>query len=308
MTPTDDTDDARRAILEQVRAGLLSPEEAADRLDALDELDPTDAASAPADDAAPPRVDDDHRDRARPSSTAGDRPVRRVHVISGARPVRVVGDPTVHQAVVSGPHSVSWEGDTMVVHTGSEASWDDIAFSRRWRHDHDRSYGHGRERSESRGGDEAWGGPWVHREQYRRSRRAEPLVVRMKPELDLEFTMDAGTLVVEQVLGAIRGRLSAGRATIDGFAGPVDLAVAAGDLRATGRLTKGDSRIQCDVGRVTLTLLEGSDVRIIRHVSLGSFDSESDLVGSGRASLDVTVSVGSVRVRTPNGSSRVRSA
>ena len=41
-----------------------------------------------------------------------------------------------------------------------------------------------------------------------------PVEIRMRPDLDLDVTMDAGPLVVAQVVGAIRGRLSAGKATI----------------------------------------------------------------------------------------------
>ena len=323
------TDDMRRTILEQVRAGKLSPEEAAAQLDtldapsgaagsrggamaedAVDEGTVHDGTSTATDDGRPgpgpgSGGDEDPRASADAPPPPHEGPVRRIQVVSAVRAVRVVGDPTVHHAAATGPHTLQWEGDTMVVTAGTDAGWDDVAFaySRGWA-------GHGHPGDDRRGprGREEWrSSSFGRRDQSRRGRRGDPLVIRMRPDLDLVFAIDAGSISVEGVTGAIHGRVSAGRAVIDGFEGPLDLSVAAGDLRARGRLTRGDSRIQCDVGRVTVDLLEGSDVRIDRHVSMGSVDVDTQVVGSGRASLDVTVSLGSVRVRTPDGSSRVRS-
>jgi hypothetical protein len=321
------TDDARRAILEEVRNGTLSPEDAAARLEALDvdAAGPGPDGRTTGDDRAGEETvrqaaggggaDDGgrghgrgHHDDPRAWSDAPppphEGPVRRIRVVSAVRAVRVVGDPTVHHATATGPHTLQWEGDTMVVTAGTDACWDDVAFAygRGWA-------GHGHHDDERHGprGREEWRSTFGRRDQGRRGRRSDPLVIRMRPDLDLVFTVDAGSISVEGVTGAIQGRVSAGRAAIEGFEGPVDLAVAAGDLRARGRLTQGDSRIQCDVGRVTVDLLEGSSVRIDRHVSMGSVDVDTQVVGSGRAKLDVTVSLGSVRVRTPDGTSRVRS-
>ncbi len=294
----------RRAILDQVRAGTLSPEAAAAQLDALEA---SGDKPAPAD-----KRPDEGRGRHEDSGATADSPpaphdgrVRRIQVLSAVRGVRVVGDPTVHQATASGPHTLQWEGDTMVVTAGTDAGWDDIAFAYRsgWMG----QSRHGQDRHGPRGREEWRGSAFSSRDQSRRARRGDPLVVRMRPDLDLVFTIDAGSISVDGVTGAIQGRVSAGRAVIEGFEGPVDLSVAAGDLRARGRLTQGDSHIQCDVGRVTIDLLEGSSVRIDRHVSMGSVDADTQVVGSGRANLDVTVSLGSVRVRTPEGSSRARS-
>lgn len=83
--------DLQREILTQVAAGQISAEEAATRLEALDQGAPA-AAQAP---AAP----------------AG----REVRVVSQFGAADVIGDPTVAFAVADGPHKARQDGDTMVI-------------------------------------------------------------------------------------------------------------------------------------------------------------------------------------------------
>lgn len=277
---SSELDQALRDILSRVKAGTLSPEDAADQLDSLGD----------------PAGDDEGGERSLDGQNG--RRVGRIDVRSAARPVRIVGDPTVHQAVVTGPHTLAWQGESLVVTSGAEeGGWEEGAFSAQW---HRRfGGGPGRWRSEPGTTGDAWPtGSWSHREHVGRGRRGESLIVRMRPDLDLSFTVDAGIVTIEGVVGPIRGRLNAGRATIAGFEGPLDLSVAAGDLRATGRLTHGVSRVECATGRVNVDLLAGSDVRVVRQVTLGTVEFDEEVVGAGRATLEVNVRVGSARIRS----------
>src|SRR5581483_7144610 len=88
------TDDAgttrtpgRRQILEQVAAGELTPEEAEEMLrSSVSEV--------------PPKQD--------PSVT-------KVVIRAGAGALEIIGDPSVAQTDVEGPHQISIEGDTLVI-------------------------------------------------------------------------------------------------------------------------------------------------------------------------------------------------
>src|SRR5919201_4166284 len=79
-------EDKKRAILGQVAAGTISPEEAAQRLDELERAQDAEA-------------------------------LRRVRIIGEAGQVEVFGDPDVKEAVVDGEHSVRREGDTLIIDT-----------------------------------------------------------------------------------------------------------------------------------------------------------------------------------------------
>ncbi|MDQ6715012.1 MAG: hypothetical protein M3Z83_02750 [Actinomycetota bacterium] len=93
-------DDQRRRILTAVATGEVSPEEAADALDALS----ADDGPGPADEV--------------PVSAPSD--LSRVRVVANARAVRIVGDPGVREAVADGPHELHRDGDTLVVEGESD--------------------------------------------------------------------------------------------------------------------------------------------------------------------------------------------
>jgi hypothetical protein len=92
-------EDKKRAILGQVAAGTISPEEAAQRLDELERARATDA-------------------------------LRRVRVIGEAGQVEVFGDPDVKEAVVDGEHSVRREGDTLIIETEADVMGPGFSFIR----------------------------------------------------------------------------------------------------------------------------------------------------------------------------------
>jgi hypothetical protein len=140
--------------------------------------------------------------------------------------------------------------------------------------------------------------------------------VRMHPSLALEATVSAGSLTVRRVHGPITATVAAGSAKIDDFEGPITLAVSAGSVSARGRLTWGQSRIDCDAGSVSLLLARGSSVSIRARSDLGKISlpgghstdgrgwllggTSEATVGGGEATLDVRVNMGGVSVNVDN--------
>jgi hypothetical protein len=86
-------EDGRRRILELVREGRMSPEEAGRRLE----------------DMVPPTLAADHETRSEPGR------VRRVRINGSFGSVNVIADPAVRDAVARGPHTAHVDGDTMVI-------------------------------------------------------------------------------------------------------------------------------------------------------------------------------------------------
>ena len=207
------------------------------------------------------------------ASPAGN-PLGRVRVVHRMGTVTVLGDPSVAEAVAEGPHTARREGDVLVI----ESEDTDRGFT----------FGGGRVRIsvDDRG-----------------------LVVRMNPQLGLEVDINAGTLRVGGVLGAISGELHAGSAVIDGFRAPLNLAIQAGSLKAGGVLVGGASRVHCAAGSVKIHLGTGSDVRIAARTSLGRISlpdvghragvgalRRDCVLGAGTGSLDIESEMGSVTV------------
>jgi len=240
----------QRDILSQVAAGALSPEEAAARLHELE-----------------------RRDTAEPGA------VRRVRVVRQMGPAEVVGDPSVREVTVEGPHNVRREGDLLVVCGESELRDGGFSFGREAGrfalHMHD--------------------GP-------------HQLLVRMNPALALEATVTAGTFRVRGVTGPIRAEVQAGSTRIEGAAGPLELSVQAGSLRAGGRILDGTSHIRCEAGSVHLHLERGSSARVVARTTLGKISlprsaawivgagGREATIGTGRATIDIETTMGTVRV------------
>jgi hypothetical protein len=253
-------DEKQRAILGEVAEGRLSPEEAAVLLQEVDEAE---QAERPAE---------------RPAG------VRRVRVVGALQLTRVVGDPTVREAVAEGPHAAQREGDTLVIRGEADAGGAGFTF-----------------------GPRSWGLNLASLVATRPAR----LTVRMHPELALEAELGAGALSVDGVSGPLRVEVEAGSARIERFRGPLDLAVEAGAVQASGVLDQGASRIRCESGSVRVHLEQGSSVRIRAAAELGRValpggsgagawtaggGTREAVVGAGAASLDVRTELGSVAV------------
>lgn len=106
--------DVRREIVEAVARGAMTPEEAATRLQELDQ----ERSVATVESDAP----------------ASDSSLARVRVELSVGSVRVYGDPSVTGAVAEGRHTASREGDTLVIRASGLDSDEGFVFSRRGFH------------------------------------------------------------------------------------------------------------------------------------------------------------------------------
>ncbi|HVS04779.1 MAG TPA: DUF4097 family beta strand repeat-containing protein, partial [Candidatus Dormibacteraeota bacterium] len=119
-----------------------------------------------------------------------------------------------------------------------------------------------------------------------------------------EVQSQAGSLRIRDVKAPIKADVQAGQTRIEGFASPLQLTARAGSVRASGRLDHGASRVTCEAGSVKLRLEEGSSVRVTAKTTLGSVSVSGQqqdgawLIGDGRGTLDVSTTMGSVRVVT----------
>jgi hypothetical protein len=199
---------------------------------------------------------------------------------------KVIGDPAVRTLRVEGPHRIRIEGDEAFVE--NEMS-DDLFGGEGGRHI----------RINGRSGRR------VRIQGIQGFRGHEILEVRVNPSLPLDFDCDAGMIEIIGVAGALTGRINAGNAVIEDFAGPINLSVNAGKLRARGRLTGGSSTVDVNVGKADVLLEPGSSVRIVKSATLGSAEADDDVVGGGDGTLRVTCSLGAVRVHSPTSSLRM---
>ncbi|HXA43352.1 MAG TPA: hypothetical protein VNV65_10635 [Candidatus Solibacter sp.] len=253
--------DTRREILTQVAAGTMTPAEAATRLEEVERAQ-SQASAAPVGASAP-----------------GD--IRGVRITSSYGRIVVLGDASVAQARIEGPHVARTENGVLVIET------DDSGEGNFW-------FG-GRE-----------GGHWWD------NFRWPPITVWMNPQLELWVSTDAGGVTVTNVLGPIHAEVQAGSLAVNGFGGPLDLLASAGSIRGEGTLRQGASRIKCDMGSVRLALAPGSDVRVSAVTELGkvSIDNGTEhpsraarwgdrveaVYGAGSASLDIESQMGSITV------------
>ncbi|HEY6875459.1 MAG TPA: hypothetical protein VI384_03785 [Candidatus Dormibacteraeota bacterium] len=265
-------DDKKREILNLVRDGSISAEEGAARLDAL--ASGGDAAPAPASTAVFPP----------PPAPGADKGVAQsVKVLSQFGSAEVVADPTVAVAVAEGPHRARVEGDTLVIEHVPFQEEDTFTFGMAGR------------RVEINGFDF-------------KTRRG--LKVRMNPDLPLLASVQAGSLRVDGVHGAITAEVQAGSCTVNDFRAPINITSQAGSVNANGRLDSGASKVRCEMGSVRLGLDRQSSVKITARTTMGkiSIDDASGerviaghtgkevTIGSGAGTLDIDGAMGSVRI------------
>jgi hypothetical protein len=275
-------EDQRRAVLERVARGELSPADAASLLDGME--------SRPGAGSAEPREENDwasdwSRDPgwSRPEAPPAPGPegrAARIRIVRAIGTADIIGDPSVSEAMVEGPHRANREGDTLVI-VGQDDGLDMPGFF--------------------------FGGPGRHRvremrRQHRRMGDFYPLRIRVNPDLPLEIEAQAGKVRVRGVHAPIRGNVQAGGLDIVDFRSPIDLTVQAGSVNARGRLDAGESRVRCDAGSVRFRLERGSSVRVTARNTLGKvvFDSgnpyEPWVIGAGDGTLDIDTTMGAVRV------------
>lgn len=274
--------DERRAVLERVARGELSPTEAASLLEELEsheqepqpERDPRDWA---ADWVGQP-------ESAEPAPPTAGPGAARIRVVRTMGTADIVGDPTVREAVAEGPHLARREGDTLVIEGQDDALGMGAGFQFGWHHGPPNPH-----RMRRRGRGFRWGD-------------AEPLRVRVNPDLPLEVDAQAGKLRIRGVHGPIRANVQAGSTAISDFRSPLDLTAQAGSVVAQGRLDQGASRIHCEAGTIRIHLERGSSVRVSARATLGkvrfgSADPRTPwVIGAGEGTLDIDATMGSVAV------------
>jgi hypothetical protein len=276
-------------LLKDVAEGRVSPDAAAALLD-----DPEAPAQGPAaspagpgasalDDPAGPGTGQDRRDTVG-SAGAPERLVLRV----SARGVRLIADPsvaTVH--VEGGPHRVRQEGAILRVEADTiPPEGDDDGFSltespSQWRR-------------------------WLNRRGV-----ANNIVVRANPGLPVEAAVDAGALDITGWRAPMTFSVNAGAVRASDCHGLVDGTVRAGSAKLEVLLPAGHSRLHAEAGSVELRLLKGSDVTVKAQAELGAISIADSLggakvagngkaeavVGDGTGSLDLTVTMGSAKVK-----------
>lgn len=273
--------DERKAVLERVARGELSPAEGAAL---LEEMEAQAATSPPTDDPRDWTADWARETDWAPPQQAGQggQGAARVRIVRAIGTADIIGDPTVVEAVADGPHSARREGDTLVIE-GEENPFGVPGFHFAW----------------------AGGGP----RPYRRWRQRRgfpfgdmmPLRVRVNPDLPLEVESQAGKLTIRGVHAPIKAEVQAGSTDIVDFRSPLDLSVQAGSVRARGRLDHGASRIRCEAGGVRIRLERGSSVRVSARTTLGKVQFDNDgsepwVIGSGEGTMEISATMGSVRV------------
>ena len=287
----DETHDPElRALLAQVAAGTLAPEEAGRRMAATaaptadaatDEGAGTEPPTAPAsgvrvvpNPTASPGV-------TRP--TAGDGgPIDRVVIRATAVKLVLMGDPTVTGASVEGPHVARRDGGALVIDTDADPAPGDFSYE-----------------PNTRRAGKAFG----------RWRGGETVIVRVRPELPLEVSVAAGSIVATGLKGGLRFSVDAGSLKAMDCSGPVDGRVASGSAALEWLLTGGSSRLRCELGSVKVRLDPRSDVTVKARAELGSVDlgrsigrraqrlSASWSSAHGTGALDIDVSLGSAKVQ-----------
>ena len=272
----DDTAGGRqRQILQQVAAGEVTPEDAAELLARVEAEGAGTAVEAEVP-AAPPRSADEPVSQSggeasgAPAPRADDDPqVAVIRVRTNCRALSIVGDPEVRTAVAEGEHTARLDGTTLTIESSLD-SRSGFAFVR--------SPGFRTRAMVKVGADQI-----------------RPLVVRMNPDLALDSQMDAGSMTIRGVHGPIKAHTSAGAMRIDDFDSPIEIKVAAGSATARGRLVDGESRVECDAGKVSIRLSSDSSVKVRGRVNLGQLNAP-DSVGGGIGSLDIVANLGAVEV------------
>lgn len=276
----------RRKILERVASGELSPENAAELIDALNDRGP--------------------------AKTTEDEKVTAIRVQGTFRTLRIEGDPSVKTAVAEGEHRARVENGTMIF----DADPDDdgsgyVLFGPRPLRDRDRERNRERRReSRHRRRVSARVDLGAGRRFTWEGGRPPVLRIRMNPELPLEVDMTAGSARVEGITGPIVADLTAGSARFEGVRSPFRAEVDAGSVQVSGRFDRGDSAIRCTAGKVNLFLEKGSSVRIVARTTMGKVKLPDDnswkgfigagkheaVVGSGEGTLEVEATTGAVSV------------
>jgi hypothetical protein len=280
-------------LLKDVAEGRVSPDTAARLLDRPEALaqglapSPAGPGATASDELPGPGGGQDPWEAPGSAGASESAPERLVLRVS-ARGVRLIADPsvaTVH--VEGGPHRVRQEGAILRVEADTiPPEGDDDGFSltespSQWRR-------------------------WLNRRGV-----ANNIVVRANPALPVEAAVDAGALEITGWRAPMTFSVNAGAVRASDCHGLVDGTVRAGSAKLEVLLPAGHSRVHAEAGSVELRLLKGSDVTIKAQAELGAISMADSLggakvagngkaeavVGDGTGSLDLTVTMGSAKVK-----------
>jgi hypothetical protein len=229
-------------ILRRVAAGELTPEEALPLLDAV-----RGAAEAPAGPApeAPAWGTPPGPGAASPAAGGEDGAPRRVRVAVSYRSLRVLADPGVDGAFVSGEHTVRRDGDALVVEASGLPA----------------------------GGDDEAPGKFSFSNLPRTITRArelqnKELTVRFNPRLPLEVDVAGASVRVTGGEAGARIRLLASALKVDVLRGPLDLDAVTSSVKGTIG-PSGSSRISAESSSIKVNLVAGTGVRINARNRMG---------------------------------------
>jgi hypothetical protein len=280
-------------ILRRVAAGELTPEEAMPLLDAAR----TGAQSTPPPETWAPawgtRPGPEAPDlRGEPGDVREGAAPRLVRVAVSYRSLRVLADPGVDGAFVSGEHTVRRDGDALVVEaTGLPAFGGDEQPGRFSFSDLPRTLPRTLARA--------------------RAIQSQELTVRFNPRLPLEIDVAGASVRIVGGEAGARIRLLASALKVDSLRGPLDLDAVSSSVKGTLGPT-GSSRISAESSSVKVGLVAGTGVRInarnrMGKVVLPSGATKGDMVdpglrdavvGDGRGELAVESVMSSVIIGT----------
>lgn len=199
--------------------------------------------------------------------------------------VVVVGDPTVTTAEAQGPIIATHEGNALRL---DNRPINDSGFSF--------------ERGDTRGTR-----PW---RRWRDFGNPETITVRINPELPLELSLAAGSAQVTGLRGGLKFRVDAGSLRVFDGAGLLEGRVASGAVQVEWLMREGAGHLRAELGSLKVRILPGSDVTVSARAEMGSVELGSSMtrgddgrrrvvVGTGKATLDIDVDLGSAKVATP---------
>ncbi len=273
---SDTTDTDLRSLLAQVAAGALAPDEASKRLAAESSTGATDPSATAAGEprsgvrVVPPPAGSGSGPAGGESSSG---PIQRVVVRATAIAVVLVGDPTVVGASVEGPHVARRDGGALIIDTDGEPGFGDFSYE-----------------TGARRIGKAFG----------RWRNTETVVVKIRPELPVEVTVQAGSVVATRLEGGLRFTVEAGSLKAMECSGEIDGRVEAGSAKLDWLLDGGASQVRCELGSVKMRLDPRSNVTVKGRAELGSMELGGGrgplVVGAGEGTLDVKVELGSAKI------------
>lgn len=261
------------SILSDLADGRIDAAEASRRIDAL-----KGGPAGPPEDRPQERPSDPPREAPTGQTPRGG--AERVAIRAVGRRVRVVGDPSVATVAIEGPHVLRRQGSTLEVTSDGDLGPTLEGFSLLR--------------------------PPRSLDDLRSVSLVRELVVRVNPTLVVDAEVTAGSLAVDNVATLGRIRVTAGGATLRGVGRVEDALIQAGTATVEGVLRSGRSRVRCESGSLTVTLLAGSSVTIRGDAQVGriawpgedSTHVDEVVVGDGTARLDVGIVMGHATIRT----------